>query len=188
MKKTMCFLLPALLTVLCAASVFAYEGDKPIKTQTPILITTAGQGPGGEFVDVLIKRSAISPSRLAATARENYLQDQKTLIVALSSSLKGMGAAGISITQELDRLNGLINQARRKGMAVIGCHIEGQARRGGYDEDIINQLAPKMDYLIVRNDGNTDGIFNRIAQRNKIPITYIEKTSELSQIFSEMFK
>jgi hypothetical protein len=99
-----------------------------------------------------------------------------------------MGAAGISITQELERLNSLIDQARKKGMAVIGCHIEGQARRGGYDEDIINQLAPKMDYLVVRKDGNTDGIFNRIAQRNRIPITYIEKTSELSQILAEMFK
>jgi hypothetical protein len=188
MKKTIRFLLPAVLIVLCAAPVFAYEGDTPIKAQTPILITTAGQGPGGEFVDVLIKRNAISPSRLAATARDNYLQDQKTLIVALSSSLKGMGAAGISITQELERLNGLISQAKGKGMTVIGCHIEGQARRGGYDEDIINQLAPKMDYLIVRNDGNTDGIFNRIAQRGKIPITYIEKISELGQIFTEMFK
>jgi hypothetical protein len=187
MKKPTFVILAALLTALCAGTLFAFTGSDPIKAQTPILITTAGQGPGGEFIDVLIKRSKISPSRLAATAKTDFLQDQKTLIVALSSSLKGMGAAGVSITQELDRLNSLIDQAKKKGMKVIGCHIEGQARRGGYDEDIINQLAPKMDYLVVRNDGNTDKIFDKIAQKGKIPISYIDKTSELTQIFAVMF-
>jgi hypothetical protein len=187
MKKITWILFVSLLIGLCITAAFAYTGTSPIKAQSPILITTAGQGPGGEFVDVLIKRSRITPSRLAATAGVNFLQDQRTLIIVLSSSLKGMGAAGVSINQELERINSLIAKAKMMGMTIIGCHIEGQARRGGYDEDIINQLAPKMNYLIVRNDGNTDGIFDRIAQRNKIPITYIEKTSELSQIFSEMF-
>jgi nitrogen regulatory protein PII len=99
-----------------------------------------------------------------------------------------MGSAGVSINQELDRINNLINQAKKMGMTVIGCHTEGQARRGGYDEDIINQIAPKMNYLIVRNDGNTDGIFNKIAEKGNIPITFIDKTSELVQVFAAMFK
>jgi hypothetical protein len=186
MKKIR-ILFAAVLTALCVTAVFAYTGANPLKAQTPILITTAGQGPGGEFVDALIKRGKITPSRLAAKADVSFLTDQHTLIVVLSSSLKGMGSAGVSINQELDRINSLINQAKKKGMTIIGCHIEGQARRGGYDEDIINQIAPKMNYLIVRNDGNTDGIFNRIAQRNNIPLTFIEKTSELTQLLTEIF-
>ena len=187
MKKTMWILIAAFLVTLCVTPAFAYTGSSPVKAQTPIIITTAGQGPGGEFVDAMIKRSRITPSRLAAKAGVSFLTDQKTLIVALSSSLKGMGSAGVSINQELDRINGLITQAKKMGMTVIGCHIEGEARRGGYDEDIINQIAPKMNYLVVRNDGNTDGIFNRIANQNKIPITFIEKTSELGEIFTEIF-
>jgi hypothetical protein len=98
-----------------------------------------------------------------------------------------MGSAGVSINQELTRINTLINQANRMGMTIVGCHIEGEARRGGYDEDIINQIAPRMNYLIVRNDGNADGIFNRIAQQNNIPITFIDRTSALQQIFTEIF-
>jgi hypothetical protein len=187
MRKTMRILITTVLVFLCVTAAFSYSGDSPIKAQAPILITTAGQGPGGEFADAMIKRGRITPSRLAAKADAGFLTDQRTLIVVLSSSLKGMGSAGVSIGQELNRINSLINQAKKMGMIVIGCHIEGDARRGGYDEDIINQIAPKMNYLIVRNDGNTDGIFNKIVQKEKIPITFIDKTSELQQIFTEIF-
>jgi hypothetical protein len=187
MKKSTRILIAAVLIALCVTAAFAYTGATPVKAATPILITTAGQGPGGEFVDALMKRSKITASRLVAKADVNFLTDQHTLIVALSSSLKGMGSAGVSINQELDRINNLIAQAKKMGMTVIGCHIEGEARRGGYDEDVINQIAPKMNYLIVRNDGNADGIFNKVAQRNNIPITFIDKTSELMEIFAEIF-
>jgi hypothetical protein len=187
MKTIMRIIVAAVLFTVCVSAGFAYTGASPIKAQAPILITTAGQGPGGEFADAMIKRGKITPSRLVAKAGVSFLTDQKTLIVVLSSSLKGMGSAGVSINQELNRINSLITQAKKMGMTVIGCHIEGEARRGGYDEDIINQIAPKMNYLIVRNDGNTDGVFNRIAQKDKIPITFIDKTSELGQIFTEIF-
>jgi len=187
MKKIVMVLIAAVLVTLCVSTTFAYTGSSPIKAKSPILITTAGQGPGGEFADAMIKRSRITPSRLVAKADLSFLSDQHTLIVVLSSSLKGMGSAGVSINQELNRINNLITQAKKMGMTVIGCHIEGEARRGGYDEDIINQIAPKMNYLIVRNDGNADGIFNKIADKDKIPITFIEKTSELAQIFTEIF-
>jgi hypothetical protein len=187
MKKIKRIPVLAVLLALCATAAFAYTGASPVKAQVPILVTTAGQGPGGEFVDAMVKRSRITPSRLVAKADLSFLTDQRTLIVVLSSSLKGMGSAGVSINQELGRINSLINQAKKMGMTIIGCHIEGEARRGGYDEDIINQIAPKMNYLIVRNDGNADGIFNKIAAKDKIPITFIEKTSELAQIFTEMF-
>ena len=187
MEKTIRITITAILFTLCLTAAFANTGASPIKAQTPILITTAGQGPGGEFVEAMIRRSRITPSRLAARADVGFLTDQRTLIVVLSSSLKGMGSAGVSINQELTRINTLINQANRMGMTIVGCHIEGEARRGGYDEDIINQIAPRMNYLIVRNDGNADGIFNRIAQQNNIPITFIDRTSALQQIFTEIF-
>jgi hypothetical protein len=187
MKKTMRILMTSVLVTLCVTAAFAHTGDSPIKAQAPILITTTGQGPGGEFADAMIKRGKIAPSRLAAKADIGFLTGQHTLIVVLSSSLKGMGSAGVSIGQELNRINSLVDHAKRLGMTIIGCHIEGEARRGGYDEDFINQIAPKMNYLIVRNDGNADGIFNRIARKDKIPITFIDKTSELAQVFTEVF-
>ena len=188
MKKAIRVLIAAVLLSLCTGAAFANTGATPIQAQPPILITTAGQGPGGEFVEAMIRRGRITPSRLAARADIPFLTDQRTLIVVLSSSLKGMGSAGVSINQELARINSLINEARRRGMTIVGCHIEGEARRGGYDEDVINQIAPQMDYLIVRNDGNADGIFNRISQRHNIPITFIDRTSALQEIFVEMFR
>lgn len=188
MNKLFRAILISVFTLAALGTAFAYEGATPPKAQTPLLITTAGQGPGGEIVNVLATRNRISPSRLVARANTDFLQDNKTLFIVLSSSLKGMGAAGVSIDQELARLDTLIAEAKKKNMMIVGAHLEGDARRGGYDEDIIQKVAPKVDYLIVRSDGNADGIFNKIAQANNIPLSFIEKSMELNEILVAMFK
>ena len=187
MKKVFCTVMAVIMAISSAGLVFAWEGATPVKAQTPILITSAGQGPGGEIVNALVTRNRISPSRLAARAGVEFLQNTNTLIIVLSSSLKGLGAAGISINQELARLDSLIVEARNRGMLIVGAHLEGEDRRGGYDEDIINRVAHRVDYLIVRRDGNADGIFTRIARQHNIPLTYIDRGIQLGPVLVAMF-
>ena len=93
-------------------------------------------------------------------------KEYKTLIVTMGTSGKGMGAAGIEIDDELARVENLITEARNQGILVLGFHIEGEARRSGACENSINLVAPLVDYLIVRSDGNLDGRFDEIAKKN----------------------
>ena len=51
-----------------------------------------------------------------------------SVIITMGASLKGMGAAGISIDDELARTSKLIEEARRQGIIIIGAHIEGIKR------------------------------------------------------------
>jgi len=45
-----------------------------------------------------------------------------------------------------------------------------------------------VSYLIVREDGNKDGLFTKLASQQKIPLTLIQGTQELSEVFKELFK
>lgn len=169
---------------------YANETEQPSlpTAEVPLLITTAGQSPGGTIVNVLCTRNKIDNDlRPLAKAEDLTLKSYKTLIITMGTSLKGMGAAGISIVDELNRIEKLIEEARKQKMLIIGVHIEGEARRTGDCEKSIDLVAPRVDYLIVRSDGNKDGRFDLIAKEKNIPMTIIKETLELSDLLKGMF-
>ncbi|HBY57320.1 MAG TPA: hypothetical protein DEG96_05605 [Candidatus Atribacteria bacterium] len=169
---------------------FANEVEEPPlpKAELPLLITTAGQSPGAVSISVICKRNKIENDFLnLATVEDLNAKEYKTLIITMGTSGKGMGAAGIDINYELDRIEKLIEEARKKNMLILGFHIEGEARRTGHCEESIDLVAPRVDYLIVRSDGNKDGRFTEIAQTYGIPLRIFKESIELHDILKEIF-
>jgi hypothetical protein len=118
-----------------------------------------------------------------------------TLIVVMGTSLKGMGAAGISIEDEIDRTSKLMEEARQQGLTIIGAHIGGMKNRAqgaavgdNTDELSIDAVAPKSDLLIVIKEGNADGRFTVISQDKGIPMIEVEKLLDLIAEFEKLFK
>ncbi len=118
----------------------------------------------------------------------------KSIIITMGASLKGMGAAGIQIEDELDRAAALIAEARKLGVKVIGAHIEGLKRRAQgaaagdtTDEQSIDAVAPNSDILVVLKEGNADGRFTTIAQAKRIPLVEFEKTIDLIPALEKLF-
>jgi hypothetical protein len=106
-----------------------------------------------------------------------------------------MGAAGISIDDELKRTALLIDEARREGVKIIGAHIEGLKRRAQgaaagdtTDEQSIDAVAPKSDLLIINKEGNADGRFTTIANEKKIPLIEVEKNLDLMTELGRLFQ
>jgi len=119
----------------------------------------------------------------------------KSLIIVMGASLKGMGAAGISIDDELSRTSKLIEEARRQGITIIGAHIEGMKRRAqgaavgdNTDELSIDAVAPESDLLVIKKEGNQDRRFTIIAEEKNIPMIEVEKTLDLIPEFKKLFK
>lgn len=169
---------------------YANESEKPpLPTgELPLIITTAGQSPGAVTVSVLCKRNKIdSDFEKLAKAEDLTLKSYKTLIITMGTSGKGMGAAGIDINDELDRIEKLIEEARKQNMLIIGLHIEGEARRTGDCEKSIDLVALRVDYLIVRSDGNKDGRFDLIAKEKNTPMFIIEEIIELNDLLKGIF-
>jgi len=197
MKKTLVVLLA--LLILSTTMVFALVNGSPvIKGQLPFLLTNAGQGPGGKMARLLIWQSkAIQETDFdynAEPLRDNpndlAARDYKMLFVIIGSSAKGLGASGITIEEEIARLNKMIVEAQKLDLFIIAAHIEGKDRRGNpgsADEQSIDAIAPFADYLIVMKDGNQDGKFTRIAQEKNIPLTIIDNTIDFMQVIKQMF-
>ncbi len=181
------------LVAAAAAPLFAQPAATP-KAQAPVLLTSCGQSPGPARIKVFLQRQQIPYDMLdTATVKDLGAKPYKTLIVVTGASLKGMGAAGVSINDEIARVNALIAEAKKKGITVIGGHVEGMERRAkgaaagdNSDEQSIDAVCPKSNFLIVRKDGDEDGRFTAFQKKN-IPVVFFEKNTELAELLKSIF-
>jgi len=186
----LCFFLISCYSVSILAAV---SGAEPPKAGQPLLITNAGQGPGGKMARLLVIRSKVVEDwTYNAEPWEKDLNEKpyKTLLVLIGSSAKGLGASGITVDDEIARLECMIKEAKRLGMQIIAAQIEGKARRdniGGPNERSIDAIAPFADHIIVKKDANTDGRFTKISQDNKIPLTIIDDTIDFIEVIKKMY-
>jgi hypothetical protein len=170
------------------------------KAELPVLITSCGQSNGPTTIKVVMGRLKMaydidplaSPETLQAKAKAGT--PYKSLIITMGASLKGMGAAGIEIEDELARTAALIAEARKEGIKIIGAHIEGLKRRAQgaaagdtTDEQSIDAVAPNSNILLVYKEGNADGRFTVISQAKKIPLIEFEKTVDLIPALEKLF-
>lgn len=189
------------------------------KAQLPILTTSAGQSPDVTTVNIVLDEAGLTYDYcdvptvdmieagvgLAGkesgpgfhvevhTDLEKYPTGTpyKTVIFAIGASLKGMGASGLTVDAEVNRLKKIIDYCREKGIFIIGVHVGGTSKRGAPGSDnerMIDAAAPYADYLIVTKDGNQDGRFTTIAENKGIPLSEVEYALDLVDIFQQVFQ
>ncbi len=179
---------------LCTASV-GFAQAPAAKASAPVLVTSCGQSPGPLKITVFLKQLQVEHDYKAeATAQDVASKKYKSLIIVTGASLKGMGAAGISIKEELTRTAALIAEAKKRGVMLIGSHVEGMERRAqgaapgdNSDELSIDAVCPKSQLLIVRKDGDEDGRFTTISRTSKIPLVLFEKNLELKDVLKNVY-
>jgi len=187
--------------VILAASPAVLAGQsQEAKAELPVLVTSCGQSIGPTTIKVVLQRLKLAydidplatPETLQAKAKAGA--PYKSLIITMGASLKGMGAAGIAIEDELARTAALIAEARKLGVKVIGAHIEGMKRRAQgaaagdtTDEQSIDAVAPNSAVLVVLKEGNSDGRFTAISQAKGIPLVEFEKTVDLIPALEKLF-
>ena len=204
MSRTYKVIVPAaIVLILCSVMLTARpEGPTP---ELPVLITSCGQSPGPAMLKVIFMRAKLEYDPIAyeisemATAEDLKTRKEagtpfKTLIIVMGASLKGMGAAGISMEEELSRTEVLIAEAKKQGMTVIGSHIEGMKRRSQgasagdtTDEQSIDAVAPFSDILLIHKEGNSDNRFSIIAKEKNIPLIEVEKNLDLISEIQKLF-
>jgi hypothetical protein len=195
MNRRPCLWIVAIIIVLVASvGVHAdVSGAKPPKGSLPLLITNAGQGSGAKMTRVLVQKTGVvtdfdynAEPKVADLQKKSY----KTMFVVIGSTAKGLGASGITIDDEIERLNAMIAEARKQKIQVVAILLEGKAKRGkpgGADERCIDAIAPFAQYLVVKKDGNEDGRFDAIAKRTGAPLTLIDDAMDFSEIVRQMY-
>jgi len=179
----------------------ALTQEKAIKADLPVLVTSCGQSPGPVRLKVFMKRLKIDHVyNVMATADDLIAAKKegkpfKSLIIVTGASLKGMGAAGISLEDELDRTKALIAEAKKQGIMVIGSHIEGMERRSqgasagdNSDELSIDTVCPESALLLIRKDGDEDGRFTAISEDKNIPMLVFVKNMEIPVVLKSLYE
>jgi len=138
-------------------------------------------------VNVPCEREDLLTAQMLKDKADNG-EPYKTILITTGTSMKGMGAAGVDIDLELERIKEVIAEAKAQDMTIIGAHIEGPARRvDETDAASIETVIPESDMILVRNDSNEDGYFTEAAQELDVPLITYEKTTELGDILVKMF-
>jgi hypothetical protein len=183
----------ALIVGAAWPAVAAVTGAAPVKGQLPLLITNAGQGPGAKMSRLLVQRSGVVSDfeyNAEPTPADLKTKPYKTMIVVLGSTAKGLGASGITIDQEIERLTATMAEAKKLKIQIIAVLLEGKTRRGkpgGADERCIDTIAPLASYLVVKKDGNEDGRFDAIAKKSGAPLTFIDDAMDFSEVVKQMY-
>ena len=190
------------ITLMSMIGVGSLEAQDPgVVGETPVLLTSCGQSPGPTYVKLFLGRLGVDHELLEQATPQDLMDAQaggtpyKSLIIVTGASLKGMGAAGVSMREELMRTEALIAEARRQGMTVIGAHVEGMDRRAqgaapgdNSDEQSIDAVMPNADVMVVRQDGNEDGRFSVISESQGVPLVLFEKNMEMGDAFGKVLK
>jgi hypothetical protein len=167
----------AAATVLSLTIAVNLHAEGPPRFAQPVLLTSAGQS-----ADILMAATLCKKLRLDAKsvplAAEKDLQGVKTLLVVAGFSSKGLGAAGISREEEMERIQKLLNAAKKKGIDVLTMHLGGKARRGDQSDDFNRLAAESAGHLIVVQQGNEDAFFTDIAKEKSISIDVVDKVIE----------
>jgi len=193
---------------LVALALVQAGGPRSLEAQTsevtaedPVLLTSCGQSPGPTFVKLFLGRLGLDHELMEqATAQDLVARQQagnpfKSVIILTGASLKGMGAAGVSMREELIRTEALIAEAKRQGMTVIGAHVEGMDRRAqgaspgdNSDEMSIDAVMPFAHVMVVRQDGDEDRRFSVISESTGIPLVLFEKNMEMGDAFGKVYR
>jgi hypothetical protein len=194
-RRCTVLLLLALMVLAAGCASTASAQPAAPKAQAPVLVTSCGQSPGPPKLTVFLKKLGIEHDYKAdATDKDIASKKYKTVIIVTGASLKGMGAAGVSMKDELARTAALIDAAKKGGVLLVGAHIEGMARRSqgaeagdNSDEQSIDAVCPRSQALLVRKDGDEDGRFTAIAKKQNIPMITFEKNLEIESVLKTLF-
>ena len=175
------------VTLLFSAPLWAQQGETAF-ADSPAVLTSVGQSADMEMVRVLLTRAQVQFRADALVQGSGLTAADKTLVLVVGGSSKGLGAAGISADDELRRSQALVRQARDMGMKIIALHVGGESRRGSLSDEFIRFVVPVSDYVIVVSEGDKDNLFTNLANQAGISLNKVDRISAAGAPLAASFK
>ena len=197
MKKILSFVL--MMCVLMTVPMFAFaavSGDEPLTIGTPFMITNAGQGPGGKMGRLLVSRAGTLTEDEdfyyvdVPYAADVEARDYSAIVIVIGSTDKGLGATGITIDQEIARVDEVVARANEKGVPVIAVMLEKDKRsdvKTNSNERCIDAVCPHASWMIVTADVNTDGRYDAFKAENGTPLTILDSSMDFISLVQQAF-
>ncbi|MEG1471876.1 MAG: DUF6305 family protein [Clostridia bacterium] len=197
MKKILsCILVLCILLTVPLLSMAEVSGDPIIVTKTPFMITNAGQGPGGKMGRLLVSRAGTLVEDTdyfyvdVPYAADLEARPYSAIVIVIGSTDKGLGATGITIDQEIERVNGLMARAKEMSLPVIAVLLEKDKRSDiptNANERCIDAVCPTAAWMIVVTDANTDGRFDALKKEYGVPLTILGSSMDFIELAKQAF-
>ena len=103
---------------------------------------------------------------------------------------KGLGATGITIDQEIARVDEVVARANEKGVPVIAVMLEKDKRsdvKTNSNERCIDAVCPHASWMIVTADVNTDGRYDAFKAENGTPLTILDSSMDFISLVQQAF-
>lgn len=165
----------------------AQTSPQPVFEQ-PLLITSAGQSSGDAQIALQLAKRAGLTATLSKSGSGKDLENQKTLVLVLGASMKGLGAAGMDANKEKERIREIVAEAKKKAIPVLAMHLGGGQRRGELTDEIVNEFLPSAKMAIILKSGNQDGLFTKICKGKEIPLIEVDKSLDAVEPLKKLFK
>ena len=202
MKKLIFALILAVMLIAVPAELFAvFSGDPVQQFPLPFLLTSGGQGAGSKSLRMLVQ---LTKKYTAAEAGGDFwLEDEtperyayidsgnfKTLVIVISVTEKGLGASGITIDDEIERLKRMVAHCKEINLPIVALLMEQDKRSKiptNANERCIDLICPNAEWMICIKGGNSDGRFDALKAQYNIPLTvYSKAPMDLMNIFKQM--
>lgn len=155
--------------------------------ETPILVTSFGQSADASMMDAIMKKANVADYTFNSLATADDVVNYKTIIIVCGASSKGLGAAGISESDETARAEAFIEAVKASNPEVIMCHLGGSIRRGALSDKFTDMVLAVASYMVVVEDANYDYKYSDYATANNMPLTFIYAIADGVQVFSDLF-
>ena len=185
-KRTIFFLL--LIAPLAAHCQQAIQVPLAGTFEGPGFITSAGQNSDAAILKVLLNTKMKMGFGYDIAVAPEALAQVKTLIVVLGASNKGLGAAGLNLDQEMERVKAIVSSAKSRGIKIVSMHTGGAGRRGESSNAIISLCVPYSSIVVVTSDGNQDGFFTGLCAGKNIPLVQVKTITEAGGVVKELMK
>lgn len=214
--KRLVFMITILTCILFYT--FSVSAQEVPKVPLPVLTTSAGQSTDINTINIILDQAkvkydycdvptvammekgvglggAVSGEGFHVKIKTDLEQFKegtpyKSVIFAIGADLKGMGASGLSINDEIKRVNELIKYCRDNNIFIIAIHAGGESKRGASGSDnekMIDAVAPFSDYLIAIADSNKDGRFTKLSEEKNIPYSEVKYALGIMNIMKKIF-
>lgn len=198
-KRLIIFILSLVVLILIYKQINIYDNNKkdinvlilpslpqPIAKEN-VLITSAGQSIDAYIIYDAANKLTIH-SYFMPMATENDLEGVNSIVFVVGNSFIGQRFYKINYYEEKNRLVNILNRAKKEKKSVITVFLGGYERRNKKEIELLNILCSSTDYLIATKSSDKDKYISKLAKNNKIPLTLINKTSDILEPFLSAFR
>lgn len=159
---------------------------RPIAKET-ILITSAGQSTDTYIVKDIANKLMIH-NYFMPQATTLDLEEINTIVFVIGYSRMSEKLYELDYEAEIVRLENLVKKGLEQNMTLITVYIGGDYRYDKASTTLLEVIGSKSNYIIATSDESTNQALHIISKAHNIPLTIVQRLSDITEPFASAFR